>query len=167
MNRYFLSTVVLTSAVISITLAPTSLFAGGCYNNSCLGKDPVEMSCGRTSTRHEITSPSGYRVQLRYSAECNAMWARVLADEYNLNRNSTFAQIYGFSSSRRARDFKENVSSGRSSGHLYRYSSQLGFSIGSYWTEMIPNSYWARACVNDVWSTALPRNPYQECTERG
>lgn len=166
MNRAIFRAIFLTAAIVSMPLVSNSALAGGCFGTSCLGKDPVRMSCGSTITKHEI-SDGGFRIQLRYSGECNAMWARVIAPNYNVNRNYTIAQVYGCRSYVPARDFKTNVSNGRSPRHSYLYPAQVQHSSGNYWTTMIPNRYWARACINYEGNYTLPSRPFSQCTRRG
>src|SRR5690606_19967724 len=51
-----------------------------CHGTACEGQDPIHMVCGRapdTLTTHRTAT--GARVELRYSGECGAGWARMYA----------------------------------------------------------------------------------------
>ncbi len=51
-----------------------------CHGTACEGQDPIHMLCGRepdTLTTHRTAT--GARVELRYSGECGAGWARMYA----------------------------------------------------------------------------------------
>jgi hypothetical protein len=55
----------------------------GCYGASCNGRDPIAMGCNADAATRKsanILNPSGAiigRVELRYSAVCNAKWSKV------------------------------------------------------------------------------------------
>ena len=63
--------------------------AASCYQSSCNGQDPAEMNCDdpeRTETKSwkyiydDTTGDILGKIEMRYSAECDAQWARVDSD---------------------------------------------------------------------------------------
>ncbi len=94
MNRFFRSVSVLCAAIVTIlTIFPVNAAATantttahwhGCYGATCRGKDPQVMGCATDAVTLAVrpypgTASAGYNqdVELRYSAACNARWARV------------------------------------------------------------------------------------------
>jgi hypothetical protein len=68
----------LAVAVAGLAFAPAAQAApsAGCYGASCQGLDPAEQGCDGAYTVGSVSTPQGY-IELRYSAVCNANWARI------------------------------------------------------------------------------------------
>jgi hypothetical protein len=59
-------------------VAAPSAQAASCYRSSCNGKDPNAQGCdGASAGGVDLWTPEA-RVQLRYSSECDANWARLV-----------------------------------------------------------------------------------------
>jgi len=61
------------------TLAPASAHVTSkpkCYGHTCRGKDPNAMGCDKDAYTLTATHSREIKVELRYSARCDARWAR-------------------------------------------------------------------------------------------
>lgn len=61
------------------TMAPASAHVTAkahCYGSSCRGKDPNLMGCDNDARTLAVERNREIKVELRYSARCNARWAR-------------------------------------------------------------------------------------------
>jgi len=148
MHRWLARTL-LAIVTLGILVAPTALdaspaLAAWCNTNSCTGKDPIAMGCasGAQTIDSFILVPDFY-VELRYSATCNAAWARVTNHWYSNNASQNlFVQIRGYS-----------CSAANSSCFVGQYSQQALF--GTDYTDMFSFAYWVRACDTN-WPTGDP-----------
>jgi hypothetical protein len=94
MNRHIRPLSVLCAAIITVlTIIPVSAATPdvtalshwhGCFGTTCRGRDPQLMGCAADAVTlallpHPGTASAGSyeNVELRYSAACNARWARV------------------------------------------------------------------------------------------
>ncbi|AEM84277.1 helix-turn-helix domain-containing protein [Streptomyces violaceusniger] len=61
--------------------SPPAAVAPGCRAQMCTGKSPELMGCGRPGRVRTLgpqrTTSTGARLEIRYSAECSAAWARM------------------------------------------------------------------------------------------
>ncbi|MFE1794894.1 helix-turn-helix domain-containing protein [Streptomyces sp. NPDC059517] len=58
--------------------APPSATGALCRHNACQDKDPIAMRCGaQPTTLAEHETATGAWIQIRYSEECGASWARM------------------------------------------------------------------------------------------
>ena len=48
----------------------------GCVGAGCRGKNPAAMGCDRDARTLAVTRDANFKVELRYSKQCNARWAR-------------------------------------------------------------------------------------------
>jgi hypothetical protein len=67
--------------------------AAGCYGNTCTGRDPIAMGCSGDARTIDRFS-AGFRVELRYSARCDAAWVKAIGTTSSRYRGA----IHGFSS---------------------------------------------------------------------
>lgn len=127
---------------------PTAAAAAKCYNITCKGKNPRTEGCeSGTKTIEEFTR-SYYRVELRYSANCFAAWARISTASGTPGDacNAAFGQIRGYDSA----DKRKGV-----------YGVQA-ICPGSTYTRMWPFGDYVRACLSYDWFTGDP----DSCTRR-
>jgi hypothetical protein len=60
------------------TSTPTAATGPFCWHTACQDKDPVVMKCGAEPlTLAERETTTGAWIQIRYSLECGATWARM------------------------------------------------------------------------------------------
>ncbi|MFD6291639.1 helix-turn-helix domain-containing protein [Streptomyces sp. NPDC060205] len=60
------------------SLAPSPATGALCRHNACQDKDPITMKCGaEPTTLAEHETATGAWIQIRYSEECGASWARM------------------------------------------------------------------------------------------
>lgn len=114
----------LAALVIGLPLfavPPSPAFAAGCYDSGCTGKNPSTMQCNDAWTTTSVQpSGGGPAVELRHSAQCNAVWAR--------------------SDSRW--DFSIQGANSKGGPPVLSYTNG-----GGPYTLMIGFSYWVRACI--------------------
>jgi hypothetical protein len=67
------------SVMIGFTASPS--LAAGCFGTGCNGKDPNAMGCSATTAWYHWHDGGGsiqYSVELRKSADCGAVWGRII-----------------------------------------------------------------------------------------
>jgi hypothetical protein len=111
---------------VNAAVRPHTAMAEGCYEESCTGQDPSQMGCTSSAfTPWSISPFPNSRLDLRYSAMCEAAWARISGAPQN-----TFFYV------------ENNVDEG-----IQGYTTP--FDNG--WTNMASNAFFqhqqARACV--------------------
>ena len=57
--------------------APNPATAHSCNGATCRGQDPNITGCSQGAVNLTVRKLGGVRIELRYSARCNAKWARV------------------------------------------------------------------------------------------
>lgn len=67
----------LAPAESSATTSSQQRVAAGCYNAGCTGKNPEAMGCGADARTLEQLHIEGTVFEIRYSAACDAHWARI------------------------------------------------------------------------------------------
>lgn len=84
----FAATALVTGIVVPVTASPA--WAVGCFADSCTGKDPISMGCANDAvtiyTKTGVGNWSEGILQLRYSRNCAAAWAKVY-DDGSLNND--------------------------------------------------------------------------------
>ncbi|MCG5448595.1 MULTISPECIES: ricin-type beta-trefoil lectin domain protein [Micromonospora] len=57
------------------------IYHAGCYEDSCLGRNPETMGCGLVSQVRVDFTVNSSRVTLHYSSTCNSNWGRMTAGQ--------------------------------------------------------------------------------------
>jgi len=132
-----------------VVIPATPAFAVGCYDTSCVGKNPVDMGCTGIETVGYAFPQQGETVpelDLRYSPTCDAYWALIWGEV-----TPGLLEVIG------------RVCSGEP-GPTYRCrpviteSSWDDASSTRMFTLMIPGDYLGRACWADygtAWTCTL------------
>lgn len=133
----------MSAALIAV---PSAAHAAGCYAASCTGKDPVAEGCtGATTVLSNSAEGGQFVIELRYSAACDAYWARATINEPS-DDSGNDAIIYGWTCAPGC------VSASEDSGV---------FASHQVYSNMITGSYWVQACTGFLVDSS------QICTDIG
>jgi hypothetical protein len=150
--------VVALTAIFSLffLLAGVPNASATCSGAACQGQDPQATGCSAGAVDlSDITYYSNYRVQLRYSSVCNAVWARL-----TVIRAGDCAPWLPDVEVR-----KYSSSSSSEGSYLYKGVGGPGWSCYDglvYWTPMSGSfsQYWFRACYNGFVGGLICSSPH-------
>lgn len=152
-----LAIVSLVAGLFAIVVAPRPAVAVSCKGSTCMNKGPNATGCANTTITNLADINDGIgRYQLRFSATCQAAWARVTVldgSRYCEDSDHVLGVDYGSQSSSGSFSWKRSLT--------IDYTCQDIGTGGTEWTNMVPlvpKSTYPRDAAR-VWDCAGGGNP--------
>jgi uncharacterized protein DUF2690 len=141
-RRVCLIILMVLASLGSIALTATPASAASCYGRTCNDLDPQAAGCGVDAQTIDEITVHGTRIELRFSQNCWAAWARstnVVANSCGCVAPGIYAYVNG------------QYVGGRSGDQPYSGNGNQTYTV------MLSFSYYVQACASGIYSgcTAL------------